>query len=292
MEKYMSIKFTGIPDEGADLLSGQLALHRELGWDSMEIRSVEGKNICEMPEEDFNRIYEVLNEENIQVVGFASSIANWARPITGDFSLDTQDLLRAAPRMRRMHTPYLRIMSYTQGERNPEQWADESISRVKELSRMAEGEGIVLVHENCDGWASSEPERLERLLESVQSPALKVVFDMGNPLSHGHPEEKVWDFLKACGDRIAHVHIKDCYMNDAGEAVHCLPGEGQCHVQPIVRHLVANQNYSGYVSIEPHMVFQFHEGMDDSADGDVRKAHNYLEYGKKTMELFSSREFL
>jgi len=284
----MNIEFTGISDEGADKLSDQISLHRKLGWDSMEIRSVEGQNICEMPDNDFNRIYDTLNGENIKVVGFASSIANWARVIRGDFEIDKQDLLRAAPRMHKINTPYLRIMSYAQGEAEPKEWASEALKRVRELTRMAEGEGIVLIHENCDGWASAEPENLKHLLDFIQSDSLKIVFDMGNPLSHGHQEEKVWDFLKAAGDRIAHIHIKDCFIDEKGEAVHCFPGEGQCHVKPIVEHMVSNFDYSGYLSIEPHMVFQFHRGKAGQNNADILKADNYLEYGKKAMKLFDN----
>lgn len=287
MEQKVNIKFTGISDEGADKLSDQIALHRRLGWDSMEIRTIDGQNICEMPDNDFNMIYDILNRENIKVVGFASSIANWARVVDGDFERDRKDLLKSAPRMHKLNTPYLRIMSYAKGDADQKLWASESIKRVRELTRMAEGEGITLIHENCDGWASAEPENLKRLLEEIPSESLKIVFDMGNPLSHGHPEEKIWDFLKACNNRIAHIHIKDCYINDNGEVVHCFPGEGQCHVKPIVERIVSGFNYSGYLSIEPHMVFQFHKGQANQDNADKLKADNYLEYGRKTMELFN-----
>jgi len=283
----MKIKFTGISDEGADKLIDQISLHKQLGWDSMEIRTVDGKNICEMPDNDFDKIYERLGLENIKVIGFASSIANWARVVKGDFEVDKKDLLRAAQRMHKIKTPYLRIMSYAQGEADKKEWGSEAIKRVKELTKMAEGEGIVLIHENCDGWASSEPENLEHMLDTIQSSSLKIVFDMGNPLSHGHPDAKVWDFLKVCESRIAHIHIKDCYIDKNEEAVHCFPGEGRCHVKSIVQHMISELNYSGYLSIEPHMIFQFHKGNTGKNNTDKLKAENYLEYGRKTMELFA-----
>ncbi len=147
----MSIKFTGISDEGADKFVDQISLHNQLGWDSMEIRTVEGLNICEMPDNNFNKIFDVLGMENIQVVGFASSIANWARVVKGDFETDKKDLLRASPRMHKMGAPYLRIMSYAQGDSEQVEWASEALKRIKELTKMAEGEGIILIHENCDG---------------------------------------------------------------------------------------------------------------------------------------------
>ena len=280
----MSLEWTGISDEGAASLADQIALHRELGWDALEIRTIDGENICEMPDQAFERAREQLEAEGMKVIGFASSIANWSRPVRGDFERDRQDLLRAAPRMRLLGTPFLRIMSYTRGEAAPGEWADEAVRRVTELTRMAEGEGITLIHENCDGWASQTPDNLGDLLDQIPSHALKIVFDMGNPFSHDHPEERVWDFLKACEDRIAHIHIKDCYRSEAGEIVHCFPGEGQCRVAPIVEYMVAEKGYSGYLSIEPHMVFQFHKGLGES-DQKQAMARNYREYGNIAMAL-------
>ena len=175
-------------------------------------------------------------------------------------------------------------MSYARGDADEKTWAEESVRRVAELSRMAEGEGITLIHENCDGWGSAEPENLSRLLEAVPSEALKIVFDMGNPRSHGHEIEKVWDFLKACEDRIAHIHIKDCFLDEKGEAVHCFPGEGECRVRETVEYMVGEKGYKGLLSIEPHMVFQFHKGPAPE-DADKQKAENYLEYGRRAVAL-------
>ena len=251
----MKLEFTGISDEGAVSLNDQIKMHRDLGWNSLEIRTIDGKNISEMPDEDFEKAYDILQEEDMKVVGFASSIANWARPVGGDFELDKQDLLRSAPRMHRLGTSYLRIMSYTQGDADKSEWKFEALKRVKEMSRIAEGEGITLIHENCDGWASQTPENLEEMLTNIPSEALRVVFDMGNPRGHGHRAEAVWDFVKACENRIAHIHIKDCYLDQTGEVIHCFPGEGECQVAPIIKYMVEKIEYSGYLSIEPHMVF-------------------------------------
>ena len=105
----MRLEFTGISDEGAASLEEQIRLHKELGWQSLEIRGIDGVNISEMEDEAFDRACALLEERDMRVAGFASAIANWARPVTGDFEIDRRDLLRSAPRMHRLNTPYLRI---------------------------------------------------------------------------------------------------------------------------------------------------------------------------------------
>ncbi len=276
-------RFSGIADEGATAISRQLSIHEQLGWNSIELRTVEGENICEMDDAAFDKVAAEVTDRGFSVSAFGSSIANWARPVTGDFSIDRDDLLRSVPRMKRLNTDYMRIMSYTSGGLSEKEWAAESLKRIRELVRIAEDKGIVLVHENCDGWASQSPENLKRLLNEIDSSALQIVFDPGNPINHGSKPEEVWDFYHAAKPRIVHFHIKDSYLDDNGKAVHCFPGEGQCEIRPIIEDLEASA-YTGMYTIEPHMLVQIHKSMDGNADA-MEKI--YLQYGKIAMELLS-----
>lgn len=280
----MKSRLTGIADEGAPEIQDQIALHREFDWDSIELRTVRGVNICEMADDDFARVAEAIESAGFSVPAFGSAIANWSRPVTGDFSRDREDLLRAAPRMHRLGTRYLRIMSYTSGDLPEEEWAARAIERVAELTAIAAGEGIVLVHENCDGWASQSPDRLSRLLEEIPDPALQIVFDPGNPVAHGDPPESVFAFYRVARERIVHVHIKDCYLDPVTQTVvHCYPGDGQCSVAEILRDL-EQTGYNGLYSIEPHMTVQIHQTMEGDAEG-MRTV--YREYARRSKALLA-----
>ena len=46
---------TGIPDEAAEDLATQVEVHRELGWSTVELRSIDGKNIAQIDEDGFER---------------------------------------------------------------------------------------------------------------------------------------------------------------------------------------------------------------------------------------------
>ncbi|MBN2860126.1 MAG: sugar phosphate isomerase/epimerase [Sphaerochaetaceae bacterium] len=274
-------RITGIADEGARTIEDQLALHEQLGWESIELRSVDGMNVCEMPQKEFDLVAAAIEEREKPVISFGSSIANWARDVTGDFSLDTRDLRRSALRMHRLGTKYLRIMSYTRGDADEKTWKSEAIRRVKELTRMAHEDGIILLLENCDGWASITPDNFRIFLEEIDDPALQVVFDTGNPLAHGLPPQSVWDFYHTARKRIAHVHIKDCYRDGEGKIIHCYPAEGQCEVLPIVRDLETS-GYTGMYSIEPHMSVQIHTG---NAGNEKSMRETYLTYAQRATEL-------
>lgn len=277
-------RMTGIADEGAPGLEEQLELHRRLGWSSVELRNVDGVNVCEMDDETFEILRRIIAESGMAVAGLGSAIANWARPITGPFERDLEDLRRAAPRARALGTRYIRIMSYPNDGLPEAEWAAEALRRLGELTRIAAGEGVVLVHENCDGWASSTPERLARLLDEIPDPALQIVFDTGNPVSHGGDADSVRRFFAAALPRIVHFHIKDCVpgSGDGHDAVHVMPGEGSCAVEEIVGKLLAS-GYGGLFSIEPHMAVQIHLG--SSAAPGVDQRGIYMEYGRKATEL-------
>jgi len=274
-------RMSGIADEGAKTIDEQLAIHRDFGWTSIELRTVNGINVCSMSDEAFAGVRDAVDAAGFRVPAFGSAIANWSRPVDGDFARDRDELLRAVPRMRALGTRYIRIMSYTRGNTSDDEWAEQAILRVKELTRIARGEGVVLVHENCDGWASQTPQNLARLLSEIDDPALQIVFDPGNPVAHGLPPETVLEFFQVARERIVHFHIKDCYRETDGTIVHCYPGDGECKVAHLIREL-EDTGYTGEYSIEPHMTVQIHKTMD----GNDREMQDvYREYCRRAESL-------
>ena len=178
--------FSGIADESGKPLETQIRAHTELGWKHIEVRNVNDTTLAFADEKEFDQIRAALQKAGLQVSCFASQIANWARDIQGPFELDVDELKRAIPRMRKMGTPFIRIMSYANKNKLPEaQWRDEAVRRIRELAKMAEDGGVTLVHENCDGWGGLGPKQTLELLKVVGSPALKLVFDTGNTVHHG-----------------------------------------------------------------------------------------------------------
>jgi sugar phosphate isomerase/epimerase len=268
---------TGIADEGSPELTEQIRIHRTLGWNTLELRLIGKTNICAVDDDAFDEIYRTLQEEQMGVICFASSIANWARPITSDFQADVEELKRAMPRMRRLGTRFIRVMSYPNDGLPEADWRKEAIRRMKELARIAADGDVVMVHENCSGWGGMSPQNQKVLLEEVHSPHLQIVFDTGNPVGEGHPPEETWDFYQTALPFIKHVHIKDCARTAKGEIEYSYPGEGQSMVRRICRSLL-DLGYKGAFSIEPHITAQIHLGTSSSG----REAEEiYLEYGRR-----------
>ena len=292
------IKLTGIADEAGASLDVQIKAHQELGWDSIEARGVEidgvKGNLHEIPEAAFDKACEKLAAANMKVSGFGSLIGNWAKKITDDFSITEAEISRAIPRMQKLGTKLIRVMSYAickneDGSDAAEQYVDKRIKRMNDINRRFADAGLTVVHENCMNWGGLGVSYVKRLTDAV--PGLKWVFDTGNPVFNAdrdHPGQMQdpWEMYQAIKPHIAHVHVKDARWNLAKkDAEYTYPGEGDGQVEQIMADLVQT-GYKGYISIEPHVAVVFHgAGSADDLSPEAKAKEQYDSYVKYGRQL-------
>lgn len=284
---------TGFADEAADSLAGQIRATKSLGWENIEARSVDGKNINDIPDDVFDSVCRELGEAGVKVNCLGSTIANWGRQVTEPWEESLAAVERAIKRMNRLGTRLVRIMSYTvlrdgEGRALPDQLEEERFRRLREITERFTGAGIVPVHENCVNYGGMSASHTLRMIENV--PGLKLVFDTGNPpltpdfsRPFPYPMQSSWEFYRAVREHIAYVHIKDA-RPEGKEEVYTFPGEGDGFVVKIVEDLLRS-GYDGGFSMEPHMTVVFHDAAVQSAEN-VR-FDNYVEYGRRFMEILA-----
>ena len=276
--------YSGISDEAGQAIETQIKAHNELGWEHLELRMVDGTNITQLTDSDFDRTCDALAAAGKRVSCFGSAIANWSRPISCDPQIDRDDLQNAIPRMKRIGTPFIRVMSYPNDPKNPwgeSDWRREAIERMNQLAAIAEDGGVVLCHENCSGWGGQSAENSKILLGEVDSPALKLVFDTGNPVTY---EQDSWSYYQTVFDDIAYIHVKDAKRID-GQDVYTYCGEGDASVKSILQDLL-QRGYNGGISIEPHLAAVIHTG--ESTDDAAELYNSYVEYGRRLMSIVDS----
>lgn len=234
----------GLTDEAAHDLPGQLAVLDELGWSAVELRAVDGVPVAELDDRRFTEVAKTLSDRGVRVVCLASRIGNWARPVSAPFEDDLAELDVLAGRCGELGTRYVRIMSYPNDGLPERRWRDRVVARVAVLADAAEAAGVVLLLENCSGWAGSRADRALELLDAVGSPALKLLFDTGNGVAHGYDG---YALLEEVLPHVVHVHVKDA-VGDRFVA----PGQGAARVADCVKLLRAN-GYQGAWSLEPHV---------------------------------------
>lgn len=288
---------TGFADEaGPDILT-QIKATKELGWNNIECRNVkvgDGKpnNLHNVDDETFEAVVAALEDSGVLINCFGSAIANWGKHIDSDEDASLAETERAIPRMQRLGSKLIRIMSYAvRKEHGPEdQLFDERVRRLNQIVPRFLDAGIQPVHENCMNYGGMGHEYTLRLLEAV--PGLKLVYDTGNPVFTDdrcrpapYPKQDPWEFYCKVKDHIAYLHIKDgIWLFDEDRVRYTYPGEGQGDVFAIVKDLL-DSGYDGGISMEPHLASVFHEP-DSSPEDKAEIAYaTYVEYGKRFMRL-------
>lgn len=282
--------FTGIGDEAGNTIDAQIKATQALGWKHIEARNVEVPgfpkgNLHDIPDPAFEQVVEKLNAAGIQIYCFGSTIANWGKKIDQPF--DLSEVQRAIPRMQRLGTRFVRIMSYAVREEE-DQLAQERFRRLREITKRFLDAGLQPVHENCMNYGGMGwPFTLE-LLDNV--PGLKLVFDTANPVFNAdrskpkpYPQQDPWEFWSHVKDHVLHIHVKDAIWVPAKkDADYTYPGEGQGAVRQILKDALAH-GYDAGISIEPHLAVVFHDATVKSSDEAM--FNSYVEYGQRLMKL-------
>jgi sugar phosphate isomerase/epimerase len=293
--------YTGFADEASPLIDIQIKATKELGWENIESRNIEGKNITDISDEKFEEVFGKLQDADVKINCFGSAVANWAKQPRSeeDFQLSIEELKRALPRMERLGCKMIRGMSFAVAkDEQPDSPELEKIifNKVEYLAKMCEDAGVVYLHENCMNYGGMSYEHTLRLIENVKSPAFKLVFDTGNPVfTHRrigkapYALQNAYEFYANVKEFIHYVHIKDGIATwDKGqgerpEIKFTYAGEGAGFVRQIVQDLLKN-GYDGGFSMEPHLAVVHHESDQQTTDEDIRY-NNYIEYGKRFMQL-------
>jgi sugar phosphate isomerase/epimerase len=212
---------------------------------------------------------------------------NWAKKLTDPFETTVAEVRRCIPRMQRLGTKYVRIMSFKPAE-DDDHIPKDVFQRVREVTKMFIDAGLQPVHENCMNYGGISAQHALQLLDQV--PGLKWVFDTANPIfnadrskSKPWPKQDPWEFWVAVRDHVAHIHVKDATWNSAkNDADYNWPGEGRGRVRDILKDAFG-RGYDAGISIEPHMVVVFHDA-NSKANDDATRA-NYVEYGRRLERL-------
>jgi sugar phosphate isomerase/epimerase len=166
---------------------------------------------------------------------------------------------------------------------SPADWKAGVVGRIKELATIAEGEGVILGHENCNGYGAT-PEGFLELVEAIDSPAFKLIFDTGNNSLHDNTCDSTWDYYQKCRSQIVHVHIKCAKPGPDGITY------VTCHADedPTQRRIIEDlekTGYDGWLSIEPHIKAAIHAGQDVDDTGEARRV--WVEFAGRLEKLVS-----
>lgn len=280
-----SFVLSGIADEAADDIGGQISAHLELGWKWIELRQVGGKQAANamLPDAEFEQALEQILASGLRVSGFSSPIGNWSRRIDEDFQRDLDDLAVVLRRMQICGAKFVRTMSWVGQHVDRDFWRDEAVRRYRTMAQMAADADVQIVHENCEGWGGLGPAFAREFMERINHPNVGALFDIGNTVAYGH---EPLEFLRQIRPFVRYVHVKDCRRNPLGGKgdAFTMPGEGDACVREVLSELMRS-GYAGTISIEPHVASIIHLG-SSTASPELRRS-SYLAYGRRLESLLA-----
>ncbi len=274
METWFTL--TGFGDEISPHLEEQLDLLRSEGLSYIELREVEGKGVLNLDEHKFREIKKILNHSGMNVSCLASPIGKV--DVTENFSTSLEKFKKVLDLACFFETKYIRLFSYyIPSGLKPEKFREQVIERMREKTGLARKKGIVLLHENEKRIYGDTPQRCLEILEAVDSPFFRAIFDPANfvqikvdPLKEAFPHLLPY---------IEYLHIKDALF-DTGEVV--VPGEGDANIKGILGSL-KKKGFEGFLSLEPHLAIAGERGGFSGKEG-FKKAARTLKKILKEIE--------
>ncbi|OQB14338.1 MAG: Xylose isomerase-like TIM barrel [Firmicutes bacterium ADurb.Bin193] len=243
MARFILSAFADEIHESLDIQIDNLKKH---GIKYIEFRSLEGKNVCDHTIEEIKRIKTELDKNGIKVSAIGSPIGKIK--ITDDFAPELKRFSHIIEIAKIMEAKYIRMFSfYIEEGQNPDDFRDEVIKRWQEYIRLAEGKGVILLHENEKGIYGDTSERCLDLLKTLDCDYVKSVFD---PANFVQCEATVYpEAFEILAEYSVYFHIKDAL---AGDGRNVPAGMGDGKIGEILSAL-KSRGYEGFLSLEPHL---------------------------------------
>jgi sugar phosphate isomerase/epimerase len=246
-------QLSGFGDEVDPDPAVQAAVMLALGASYIEVRSAWGVNVSELTPQQVAELKEILDAKGLKVSAVASPIGKVDIGLPVEHEVERlRQIISVA---KGLDTKYIRIFSFYRSEaQTPEEIRDDVITRMRALAAEAESAGVVLLHENEKDIYGDTPQRVLDIMESVDSPALRVAWDNANFVQVGvRPYTDGYAMLRPY---LEYLQVKDAIMA-TGEVVPS--GEGDGELDATIAALKAD-GYKGFASLEPHLAIQHELG--------------------------------
>jgi L-ribulose-5-phosphate 3-epimerase len=257
------IPIAAITDEFSADIDVALDAMADIGMTGAELRVIGGKNIIELNDDEVDRATAAVSDRGMTIVSIASPLLKCVLPDSPPpDSRFQQDIFGSAytfadqPRLRkrafeiakRTGAGIIRVFSYWRSV-DPPACFDRVVLALRELADEAVDHEVLIGLENEGACMIGTGLEAGRVLDAIDHPALKIVWDPANAFILG--ERAYPDGYHALApDRIAHVHAKDCRVKDFVPEWGLLGDMGVDWIGQI--EALERDNYPGWISLETH----------------------------------------
>ena len=247
MDKKIII--SGFADEIDPQLDVQLKVVKDLGMEYICFRAADGKGVAEYTlDEVKERILPRLNAAGVKVSSLGSPIGKIDIDDDAAYEKQLAQLDTLCQICNLLDCKYIRMFSFWMLNKNPDEWKDEVLKKLRGFAEIAAKYDVILIHENEKDIYGDTAARCAGLLDELASPNFKAAFDFANFVQCGENTAECWELLK---EHVAYIHIKDAVAGK-NENVVCATGDGQ--IPEILKKAIREDGYEGFLTLEPHLV--------------------------------------
>lgn len=242
------VQLSAFADEVTEDFLGQVKYLASENVGHIELRFLNKKNVVDLNKTELTEAGKIIADYGLGVSAIGSPIGKIQ--LGENFTEHLDMFKRAVDRALFFKTRFIRVFSYyaPQGK-GIEDYRSEVLDRFGAKVEVIEDVDIVMVHENETDIYGHSAENCVDLVETINSPKLRLVYDPGN---------FVWgrgivDNIKSCWPQmkpyVVHVHIKDWRL---GAGIGSIPGQGDGQIAELLQEL-AGCGYDGFLTMEPHL---------------------------------------
>lgn len=197
---------------------------KEVGFDCVQLvlnKAIEGETgeAGTLNDEKVTAIKNAFNNEGIEI----AMLGAYFNPVHSNIEKTEKAIAKFKEHLKYANKFGTMLVGTETGSYNDDKWTfneknlteeafQKVLSTVKELAKVAEENGSYIAVEGAYGHCMTNPQRLKRLYDEVNSPNMKIILDIYNYLNINNHREHCGIFdraIKEFKDNIVLFHLKD-----------------------------------------------------------------------------------
>ena len=242
-------------DEASPHLEEQIAALQRNAIPCIEPRSIDG-GVIQKTDDELKAIRKRLDDAGIGLSALGSPIGKYKieEPLEGHLD----DFKKAINACHILGTPRMRMFSFFLPKgKDPKDYRDEVLRRLRVMLDIAKGEGILLCHENESEIYGQNPDEIKDLYTSL--PDLRGIFDGANYVREG--QDPLAGFV-ATLPSLEYLHVKDARAS--GDRPLVPAGMGDAQYEEVLRRVGEASDKTYFLTLEPHLfIFDAYKKIDN-----------------------------
>lgn len=242
-----------ITDEISQDLEYAAKIAAEFGLSGLELRSVWNKGVHELSEEEIAEAKRIAKAYNLEIPAISSPFFKCELTKPEEIQQHYEILAKAIAAAEKLGAKIIRGFAFWRRGSNFDELLPQITKQFQRPIAMLKEAGMALALENEPSTYNCNAARTVQLIQALDSPQVRAVWDAGNDIySLDEPEQPYPEGYNIIKDYMIHMHMKDAVQDPkTGKVEGVAIGKGQTNWRGQLKALL-DDGYSGYLCLETH----------------------------------------